>query len=148
MNSPIVHFIWGWTGNVLMLIVGIWALWRGGRTERWGAAIMAIGWVVTPLVQTHRFNGIDPGIFTVDLLVFLALTALSLWSRRLWTLFAAAFMLDDVASHFAFGMASHIGGWAYITALGIWGGYGIIFALAAGMRTVERQRSQAALSST
>lgn len=132
-HMQLVHLIWAWSGNILAVLVSGWALWRGGAPERWGAVLLLVGWFLSAVLQSHDGHG--PGIIVIliDIVCLIAFTILSLWSRRIWTIFLAAFQLDAVMSHFAVGLSGHIGGWAYVTALGIWGGFGLVFALAGGM---------------
>lgn len=132
-HMRLVQFIWAWGGNILAILVSGWAFWRGGAPERWGAVILLTGWVLSAVLQSHDARG--PGIFVVliDVACLIAFVGLSLWSRRVWTIVLAAFQLDAVMCHFAVGLSGHIGGWAYVTALGIWGGYGPVFALAGGL---------------
>lgn len=140
MTANLAHLIWAWAGTALFVIVGLWALLRGGRTERYGVGIIAAGWIITPLVQTHPVIWPDPGAVVVDSVVFAALLALSLTSRKLWTLFATAFQMDTLAAHAAIWLSPQIGGFSYYTSTGLYGGYYVVFALAAGIIACERQR--------
>ncbi len=135
-----VRFAWKWTGLVLMIICVIWALWRGEKPERTGAVILATSWGLTDLFHKHGVYGPEVSVILIDCITLLAFIWLSLWSRRLWTVFLSAFQLDAVASHFAVLLAPQIGSFSYITATGLWGGYGLVFALAAGMWGIERRR--------
>lgn len=137
-----VRFAWKWTCLVLMILCVAWALWRGEKAERAGAVILATSWGLTDLVHKHGVYGPEVGVILVDIVTLFAFVWLSLWSRRLWTVFLSAFQLDTVASHFAVLLAPQIGGFSYITATGLWGGYCLVFALAAGMWGVERRRRQ------
>lgn len=77
--------------------------WRfGGRSERWGVAIVVTGTLVTYIVM-------DPALFdwrshraplvAVDTLALFALLALALRSERFWPMWAAAFHLITLCSH-------------------------------------------------
>ncbi|ESQ81203.1 hypothetical protein [Asticcacaulis sp. YBE204] len=138
----LLHLIWLYGGNVLALLIGIWALWRGGKTERLGTVVLWGGWIATPLVQTPH-AGIDIGILIVDLIVTAGFFWLSLTSRKLWMAFATAFMVMAVASHFAPLLTRYVSLYVYITANGFWGGLAVLGAFLAGMLQVEKERHKA-----
>lgn len=87
---------------VLVLSITL-AAWRGGPPEKWGAAtltamtavqvvgIVAIGW---------RLGKIDLVALTVDLVGFAAFTAIALFARRVWPLWASALQLFSLTTHF------------------------------------------------
>lgn len=135
----LINLIWSQTGNALAIILGVWALWRGGKTERLGTGFLWFGWVATPLVQTPR-PGFDTGILIVDLIVLSGFFWLSLTSRKLWMALATAFMVVAVASHFAPLLTHHVSLYVYITANGFWGGYAVLDAFLAGMIQIEKDR--------
>ena len=142
-HMHLIHLIWAWTGTALAVVVSAWALWLGRAPERWGAVLLLTGWFLSMLLQSHSADGPGTAVVVIDVVSLIAFVALSLWSRRVWTIFMAAFQLDAVMAHFAVGLSGHIGGWAYITALGIWGGYGLVFALAGGMIWPAREYAPA-----
>jgi len=135
------HFIWVWFGTALAVIFSAWAFWRGGPAERWGAAIILTGWFLTPLVQDHTRGGtgIGIGVELVDWGVLIGLAIVSFLTRRVWTIFATAFSLNDVASHYA-GYLVHIGSFTAVTAMGIWSGYATVVALGIGVWTYDKHR--------
>jgi hypothetical protein len=137
-----MNLLWAYAGTAAAVVICALAFWRGGPAERYGAAIILTGWFITPLVDAHGgADGLSTGlgVFAVDVITLITLTWLSLWSRKVWTLFAAAFQLDAVASHIA-AFLSHISLFSYVTGLGIWGGYGLILALGVGVWGCERER--------
>jgi hypothetical protein len=79
----------------------------------------------------------------IDIIALLTFVILSLWSRRIWTLLISAFQLNAVMSHFVGRLPIHVDTYTLITALSLWGGYGLTFALMAGMWQVERHRIRA-----
>jgi len=127
-----INQVWQYGGLILATICCAWALWRGGPTERRGAIIIYIGWILSLLLQSHAKTG--PGIWVniIDICTLIALLHLSLQSRRLWTLFACASQLDAIASHIS-QVFEHFGQWAYFVIIGIWSGYGLLACLAAGV---------------
>ncbi len=137
-----IEFLYRTIGNVLLFGSCAWALWRGQAPERWGAVILLISVALTDIVQTRHLyrNGPVWDYVIVDIIALLAFTILSLWSRRAWTLFISAFQLNAVMSHFVGRLPIHVDTYTLITALSLWGGYGLTFALMAGMWRVEHQR--------
>ncbi len=139
-DLPFIHLIWSQTGNVWMVFAGIWTLWRGGRDERIGAAIFALSWVLSLL--TFQPGGASPWLVAIDVAVFVAFAVLTVVTRRLWVFLFAASLLNNVAAHFI-GRIAHLGVYAYVTALGIWGGYVPLLILTIAMVNVERRRGSA-----
>lgn len=137
----ILHQFWVWSGTVSAFIVCGWAFWRGGLAERVGAAIILGSWILSLLF--HSPSPHDPGAFVIslDVVTMFALIWLSVWSRRIWTLFVAASQVDAVLTHLA-AFATNYGSFSYITTVGIYGGWGLLIALGAGVyyhrRAVER----------
>ncbi len=124
----------------------LWALWRGRPPERWGGGILFVGLCVSVIVQITRPKDVYDGLgyVLVDVAVLIAFVILSLWSRRLWTVFISAFQLNAVISHFAQHLSSNVDMYTQITAVVLWSGYGLTFALMAGMWDVERKRRRKA----
>jgi len=140
----IIEFLWSTIGTILLIVTCAWALWYGGKAERWGGAILLIGWFLTPIVQSVGPEGPGTGLgyVLVDTAALIAFVILSLWSRRLWTIFISAFQLNAVASHFAGALTDHVNMYTLITALGLWGGYGLTFALAYGTWDYTRRQKR------
>ncbi len=137
----VLELVWAWGGTVMAMAVWIWAYWRGEWPERWVSTIMLVGWFVTPLVQHHPAVTPDIPDTIVDIIILVLFAAISVTSRRLWTVFLTAFQLNAVLSHFLAGLIK-IGAYSYITAIGFWGGYCVVFALAAGVLGSERARKR------
>ena len=88
------------------LLVGclIISFWRGGAPERIGALNMAIGSVLTVLVNsplTTRYASVETRIFIVDLAVLFVFLALALRTDRFWPLWTTAMQLLVVLAHLA-----------------------------------------------
>lgn len=139
----LINLIWSKTSLVLAIVFGVWALWRGTRTERIGTGLIWFGWIASPLVQTPQ-PGMDIGITIVDTIVLIGFVWLSFTTRKLWTAFATAFLLVALMCHFAPLLTPHVSLYVYITANSFWGGYALLGALLAGMIQVEKQRKRAA----
>ena len=115
----------GWT--VYPIVCG-WALWRGGTTLRIaaGLALLSTGLgLAFPLPEQI--------LFPIDVALMLAMMALSLKSRRLWTLPAGALMIDRAAIH-AFPDIEPAGTMGYICA------FGLLLCLAAGLLAQDSRR--------
>ncbi len=127
-----IEFIWAWGGFALATIVCAAAcIWDGSEGRIVGATFW-IAWVASLVVESYGHD--RPGVLVplIDTFVLLVFIGVSLKTRRLWTLLAAASQLDDVASHFGQQLI-HYGGYSYITATGIWGGYFLIGCIFAGI---------------
>jgi hypothetical protein len=133
-----VSFLWMWCGHALVIFFGAWALWRGDKPLRLGAAFILIAWFLTPLVQTRGLVGLDIGTTSVDIALLVGLTWLSLTYRQLWALLASSSQLLCVTGHFAAALSSHVGMFTYVTGNGFWGGYMLVLALAIGVIGNER----------
>jgi hypothetical protein len=136
-----ISFIWAWGGTVLAVAITVWAVLRGGSTEKYGAIINLICWFLTPLVQT-KAPGIDIGVTLVDTGLLTTFLWLSLRSRELWAAFAAAFQFLCLIGDFAIGLTHNVSLYTYITGNGLWGGYAILATLIAGMISAEKRRKQ------
>lgn len=94
-------------GLTLALVVGaVWALWRGGRAERWATIGLVAASVISPLVQDWSPNATQWGIMAVDVAYLLMLVALTVRFDRSWLPWAAAFQLLTAMTHI--GMALNI----------------------------------------
>ena len=131
MREPIwLTYLWdnGFAvATAVCLAAGLW----GGKTERVFAATFWIAWALTIVVQSHGSKGPGGQVILIDSLVLVVFVAASVKSRRLWTIFATASQIDDVASHITARLL-HFGLWSYLSAVGIWGGWFLIFCIAAG----------------
>lgn len=129
-----------WT--LSMLLVSGFALWRGGRPERWVAVANLLAWILTPLA--YRNDLIDPqwGVFLVDVGFLTLLAGLAMTTDRNWLLFAAAFQLLAVMTHIAIAVDRGVRTLAYFRGLVIWS-YLVLGALAVGAWMFRRDRRTA-----
>jgi hypothetical protein len=131
---------WALVGLFWGLVLVPYMLLRGGPVERYGVAIYALGWGASFLLQEPGGdNGPGLKVFFVDILVMVGFIVLSAWSRKIWTLCAAAFALAAVLCHIA-GLIGKVSFVAYVTGISLWGGYGLLCALTAGVIGVELER--------
>ena len=140
---PAVALTMAFASSTLPLLLGLfslgiplYALIRGGAPERIGGAIFLVGLffylavvVVSPPMD---FRGVEPKIFVVDLLGFLAMLLLALRSNRLWPIWLVAFMGLGMLAHVA-AMVGDVPPWVYLIAYSIWA-YPMLVVLLVGVR--------------
>ncbi|HEX7783143.1 MAG TPA: hypothetical protein VF509_10085 [Sphingobium sp.] len=95
----------------------------GGRTGRWGGAILLatwpISWAVAPL--NHAYGRGLPDLFFVDLIILIGLVTIALASTRRWPIWVAAFQLNTVAAHLAILLSPAVLLQAYYAMITVWG---------------------------
>lgn len=96
------------------------AVWRGGGWERATAAVLVLTWIGTALAP---FDPARPPWIAIALdgATMLFLLYLALYSKRQWTVWAAAFQFLLMANHLAFVRFHELEQWAYVTAYYVWG---------------------------
>ena len=91
-------------GFFIVLLASIaTALLRGGQPEKWGARaliVMTIVQFVGVGVFGVRFGQVDWFPFAVDLIGLASFTAIALFARRIWPLWASALQLVSLTAHF------------------------------------------------
>lgn len=88
----------------LLTLVLVYALARGGQSERAGAAILFIGSVLTDVAFVPgilHFISVERGVLAVDVAVLAGFVILALRSDRYWPLWLAALQLIGTLAHFA-----------------------------------------------
>ena len=126
--------VWAYLYYIFLAACCGYAIFRGARSEYWGAAIMMIGSLSTlavgRLVGTS-WTGVEAGIFAIDMFALLALIYLALTTNRFWPIWATAFHLLAVTIHAAMFVAPQITAWAFATGAVFWA-YPMLLALAIG----------------
>jgi hypothetical protein len=145
----LIDFIWQYGVAAIATFVCGWAMSYGGRTERFAAVVLLSSWMLTLIVQAQTGDG--PGIWVklIDIVVLILFVGMSLKSRKLWTVFMAAFQFDAVVGHAAATLV-HFGRYPSAVAVGLWGGQGLLYVLIAGTlsyRHSEKRRWAAAETS-
>ena len=87
---------------IILCAACFFALWKGGTPERLIACILLIGvtWSLMFRFSYQSSSGlINIGIWSADIAVLLALTAVALSAERYWTLWIASFQWVQVVSH-------------------------------------------------
>lgn len=109
--------------DTVLAVSCVFAFRYGGRSERWGAAILLVGSVLTMLAQQPPFfdwRYLRSGLLAVDLVVLAAFFALAQRSNRFWPLWATAFHLIAVVTHLVMFMQPAQVLQAYAIAQGFW----------------------------
>ena len=128
MLETIAAFI----GAGVMVVIGLFALTKGGRPERIGAGTMLSAWFLSILTQTYLgYDQIQWPMFLIDLGVLSVFIALVWKSPRTWPVWAAAFQLLTVASHVMVMMKLKPEISSFYTVLNMTA-YGIMIAIAVG----------------
>lgn len=104
----------------LLVLAAALAVWRGGWRERATAAVLVLTWIGTALAP---FDPAKPpwAAIALDGGTMLFLLYLALFSKRRWTVWAAAFQFLLMANHLAFVRFHELEQWAYVTAYYVWG---------------------------
>ncbi|WP_040308667.1 hypothetical protein [Asticcacaulis biprosthecium] len=134
-----MYYTWAIVSRFWGFLIVPYALVRGGPAERCGAAIYGLAWAATFFSQSRDGNGPGIWVFVIDSLMMLAFIVLSAVTRKIWTLFAAAFAMAAVLCHIA-GMIGQVNVVTYVTGIMLWGAYGMLVALTGGMISVELER--------
>ena len=95
---------------------------------------MLAAWAVSMLVVRTAFNEPEWGLMAVDLAALGVFVWIALKSDRYWPIFAAAFHLLTIATHFARTADPTVLRFAYITAEILWG-YLLAFSIGYGALT-------------
>ncbi len=115
-----------------MVIVGLFALLKGGEPERIGAGAYMLGWFASLLLQTSGSPfGIQWGVFALDVVMLIVFAAMVWKAPRSWPVWACALQSLTVTSHVMviFHLSPPIS--AFYTVVNI-ASYGIILAIAIG----------------
>jgi hypothetical protein len=96
---------------------------RGGPPEQLGAAILAVGSVLTLAVVSapvSRFHSIEIGILLVDLAALAGFLVLALCAERFWPLWVTSLHAIGTTGHAVKLADPEVMGWAYHFALAFW----------------------------
>ncbi len=143
----LINLIWVYGGLAWATIVCGIACWLGGAAERTVAATLWIAWVLSLILFVPGPEGPGMPTMIIDCTCLVVFAAVSLRTRRLWTLFATACQLDDVMSHVA-AQLSHFQLYSHIVAAGLWGGEALLACLIAGTIGYRRRLKRTTLPKT
>lgn len=123
-----------------------YAFMAGGRPERIGAAVLAIGSVLTIIVMSApplRFRSVELAVVVVDILCLILYVAMALRADRFWPIWATALVGVGALGHLGKWFSGpDMDRWAYAFSIAIWS-YPILALLAIG--TFNHQRRNARL---
>lgn len=128
------------TGFLVMGVVCLYALIKGGRPEKIVAVIIAVAWLASSLLQ-DRLNILSPqwGVAALDAVLFFVFLGMALYWRRGWLIVACATQLLTAATHFTQVLDPRLFALGVITAYYLWS-YATLIALAWGTyQSAKRQ---------
>jgi hypothetical protein len=120
--------------NILQALVSGYALWRGGKPERWAGVLLALAAAATYLAYSPyavRFRSVEAGVLVVDLALTAGLWWLALRSNRIWPMLITALQFASTLVHISKAVDLGMSPWAYHFLLKL-SGYPILLALAFG----------------
>lgn len=88
-----------WISLAIAVLICGFALWKGDRPARLVAGVYLAAWVLTPFLALHDPMQPEWRVMVLDALVMVLFIGVSLRTRRIWTVFAAACQMMAVASH-------------------------------------------------
>jgi len=101
----------------------LYAGWGGGAPERIGAAIFAVGSILSHfafLLSKRHFNGVETGILIVDVATFFAFLALATRANRFWPIWVTGLLGIGIVAHLAMESSPQILPYAYRFVLSAW----------------------------
>ena len=122
----------GYVGAAFMVVVGMFALLKGGQPERIGAGAYLFAWFASVMIQTSGgYFGVQWGVFAIDVLVLIVFSAMVWKAPRSWPVWACALQLLTVTSHIMIMLDLRTPVSAFYTVVNMTG-YGIMAAIAIG----------------
>lgn len=136
--------------NLLLFGACGYAFWRGKIDARIVAAFFFIGSFATFALRSHlasEYSSVEPAVFVIDVICFLAFTYAALISDRFWPLWVSGLQLTTSFGHVLKAVHTDIVPIAYAAALRFWG-YPILIILAVGVwrsqQRLHRENERAA----
>jgi hypothetical protein len=118
----------------LLVLCTIYAFVVGGAPERIGASAYALAVAATHVIllsHAGRWQGLELGVFTVDLLLFMLFSILAVRANRFWPIWVSGFLGLGVLGHLARWAEADVFWWAYAVIMSIWS-YPILAIIALG----------------
>jgi len=98
--SPLLLSGWLITASIVLF-----AIWRGGSPERWGAIVIGTWFVSDPvyhfLTGPSQFYFVDLGHVIMDVIEVLAIGTVALRANRIWPIWATSAELIAISGHIA-----------------------------------------------
>lgn len=114
-------------------------MWRGDRAARWLGATLLISWAASLLIYHRNAHATDYGVLAIDFVTMLIFIGLSIWTRKIWTVIASAFMAIIFTSHFGVIIDLRVRIATFWMGMAIWS-YGILACIAFGAWAGWRDR--------
>lgn len=127
-----------WYGIGALLFVCVLAVWRGGVPERRTAAVVALCWAASVIVDNDGSRGVQWAILGVDIFLAIWLVFQALTCNRLWLFVAAAAQILILLTHVGFAMTPEMMQEGFFSAYYIWS-YVVLLALASGSLLTRRR---------
>lgn len=127
-----------WYGlGALLLVCGL-AAWRGGVPERRTAAVVALCWIVSVVVDNDGSRGVQWAILAVDVFLGAWLVVQALICNRSWLLVAAGAQILILLTHVGFALTPEMMQEGFFSAYYIWS-YVVLLAIAIGSLSSRRR---------
>lgn len=136
--------------RVLLVLVALYAFFRGSRDERQVGIVFVVGVIATELVLPAprlRFAGVEIHLMLVDIAVFFGFTWVALRSERFWPLWIAGLQLTAIFGHVLKAIDIHLFARAYGAALLFWA-YPMLLILAIGTWRGHKRRLESGRAAT
>ncbi|WP_404478685.1 hypothetical protein [Novosphingobium sp. BL-52-GroH] len=128
----------------LLVATSLYAVIRGGRPERIGAATMLAGSLLSACAvhaPRSRFIHAEGGILLVDLAMLGVITWLAVRSTRFWPIWVAAMILAETVVHIMSALAPRSVPIGYLRAQALWSWISLILLLGGTFRHRWRERT-------
>ncbi len=133
-------------GLLPMVLVGIFAFYKGDEPERLAMGAYMLGWMAGLLLQdgSGLYSNVQPGLLALDTLMLLVLGGIAWRYNRTWPIWAASLQLVIVMSHFVILLDIRPTMAAFYTVVNI-ASYGVLVAIAVGTFWAWQERRAAGL---
>lgn len=128
-------------GLGLVALVTAIAIRRGGPVEKRVAAVLSGAWLLSILIDQDSRQGVQWGIFAIDVLFFVYLLTETVAHNRLWPAVASGLQLFVVMTHVAFLLDLRIEHWGFFSAYYVWS-YAILATVLIGTLTTPRRSAR------
>lgn len=117
--------------RLMLLLIVLYAFFRGGREERLAAGMSLIAAIATTLVLSplhERFATVEFAVLAIDALLLAGFIAIALGSKRFWPLWVSGLQLTTIFGHLFKLIDANLMSKAYAASLNFWA-YPIILIL-------------------
>jgi hypothetical protein len=108
---------------MFLLLICVYAWWRGRREERIAATVCLLATVATHFLippKSVRYDDVEFGLLGIDIAVLASFVGIALSSIRFWPLWAAGFQLTVSMSHVLKALDPELMSKAYAAAAVFW----------------------------